>query len=341
MIRCIPMGLVLGAAAAACCIACAQEPLDAFSQGQYVGPPRLAHVPEYRLRVDDQLQFTYQLSREPLAHAYPLEVGDVIRVESIVDSNLNRELTVQPDGTVDLLLLGPVSIARRSIEEVRRDLNEQYKKYYKVADVHVTRVRTQSRLNELRQAAERQLANGESGGRVRVSPAGMISLPAIGEVPAQGLTLDELRREISARYRDIVHGLEVTPILAQRAARHVYIAGAVRHPGRYELTGPTTVMQSIALAGGWGPASDLRQIVVFRRTDDWRLVATKLDLTVGPVPACPWADELWLCDSDLVVVPTGKLGACDHLWKHLFSRGHGCEPIAEATLIDTSGPWGK
>ena len=40
-----------------------------------------------------------------------------------------------------------------------------------------------------------------------------MQLPAIGSVPAQGLTMSELKAEIEHRYTEFVHGIEVTPIL--------------------------------------------------------------------------------------------------------------------------------
>ena len=56
------------------------------------------------------------------------------------------------------------------------------------------------------------------------------------------------------RYAQYVDGIEITPILITRAPRYVFVVGEVRTPGRYTLEGPTTVMQSIALAGGWNVA---------------------------------------------------------------------------------------
>ncbi|HEX5103044.1 MAG TPA: hypothetical protein VFV87_04495, partial [Pirellulaceae bacterium] len=47
-------------------------PWQAFAQGEYVGPARLSHVPEYHLRVDDEIEFIYRLTREELAHPYLL-----------------------------------------------------------------------------------------------------------------------------------------------------------------------------------------------------------------------------------------------------------------------------
>ena len=123
-------------------------PWQAFGQGEYVGPPRLAHVPEYRLRVDDQIEFVYRLKRDELPGPYLLEVGDEIQIESLIDEKLNRKVTVQPDGTIDLLLLGPVRVIRKTVDEIRDDLNEQYKKYYRITDINVTRIKTQTRAND-------------------------------------------------------------------------------------------------------------------------------------------------------------------------------------------------
>ncbi len=295
---------------------------DALAQGEYVGPARVPHVPEYRLRVDDEVEFSYRPAREVLGQSYQLEVGDVIRIESHIDAALTRDVTVQPDGTVDVLYLGPIRVVRRTVEEIAKDLNERYAKFYKVTDLNVLRVKTQTRLADLRAAALHRLGEGGPGLRVRITPEGTLSLPSIGVVPAQGLTLDEVRREVEARYREVVVGLEVTPILAHRAPRYLFVLGEVRHPGRYEMKGPTTVMQSIALAGGTVPGASAGQIVVFRRGDDWRLLATKLDVRGALAGQCPSpADEIWLRDSDIVVLPKLSSHWCDDALGHLFGRG--------------------
>jgi polysaccharide biosynthesis/export protein len=297
-------------------------PWQAFGQGEYVGPPRLSHVPEYRLRVDDVIEFVYRLKRDEVSRPYLIDVGDVLRVESLVDPTLNREVTIQPDGTIDLLLLGPVRVVRRTVEEIRDDLNERYKKFYRITDLNVTRVKTQTRATDMLEAVNNRFFSGGQGKQVRVTPEGTISLPTIGVVPAQGLTLDELRREVQERYDAVADGLELTPILQTRASRFVYVVGEVRSPGRYEVVAPTTVMQSIALAGGWNNGGNLRQIVVFRRAEDWRLLATKIDIRgalYGERPAP--ADEIWLRDSDIVVVPKSPILRVDDLIDLYLRRG--------------------
>ena len=54
--------------------------------------------------------------------------------------------------------------------------------------------------------------------------------------------------------------------------------GEVNNPGRFELVAPTTAIQAISMAGSWRVGANLRQIVVFRRGDDWRLLATMVNL---------------------------------------------------------------
>ena len=68
----------------------------------------------------------------------------------------------------------------------------------------------------------------------------------------------------------------------------------------------------MSMAGGWNVGGNLRQAVIFRRGDDWRLMATLVDIRgalYGKV-ATP-ADELWLNDSDVLVVPKAPIRVFD------------------------------
>jgi polysaccharide export outer membrane protein len=116
--------------------------------------------------------------------------------------------------------------------------------------------------------------------------------------------------------------MEIMPVLTQRAPRYVYVLGEVRQPGRYTLEAPTTVMQALSMAGAWTVGAKITQIVVFRRADDWRLIATILDLRaalLGRTP-CP-AAEIWVGDSDLIIVPKSKLLRADNFIDLVFTRG--------------------
>ena len=299
-----------------------RTPWYTYAHGEYVGHERTSHVPDYRLRPDDQIEFVFRVTREETSKPYQLNVGDEISVESFTDEKLNRTLVIQPDGTVTLRLLGQVRATRRTVQQLAAELEERYTKFYKMPTITVTLIKGNTKLEDLRATVDSRFGQGGQSRLARVTPEGTVQLPALGSVPAQGLTLDELGREINERYSVEIEGIEVTPVLAQRAPRFVYVLGEVRLPGRYELQGPTTVMQAIAMAGSWNVGAGLKQIVIFRRSDDWRLMATKLDLqqTLWGKRPCP-ADEIWVNDSDVVLVPKSPILLMDDFINLVFTRG--------------------
>jgi len=297
-------------------------PWQPFAHGEFVGPSRTANVWRYRLRVGDRIDFVYRLTRHQMSTPYELNVGDEIRVESLADATLDRNLTILSDGTITLRLLGQVPAARQTVEQLRADLEEKYKKYYKVPSITVTPVKVNTRLEDLRAVVDKRAGAGGQSISTTVSDDGTVQLPALLNVPAQGLTLQELKTEIDERYAQEVQGIEVTPVLIERAPRYAFVLGEVQTPGRFELTGPTTVMQSIALAGGWKHGGKLRHVVIFRRAEDWRLLATRLDLAGalhGERP-CP-ADEIWVRDSDLILVPKSLILRADEVIDLVFTQG--------------------
>jgi polysaccharide biosynthesis/export protein len=302
---------------------------QAYAQGEYVGHARLAHVPEYRLRVDDQLDMTYRLTRDETPEPYKLNVGDEVRVESFTDPDLNRDLLIQPDGTITLRLLGQVHATGRTVTQLTDALDALYKKYYKSPSITVTPLKVNTKLDDLRNTVDRRAGVGGQDQFVRVTPEGTVSLPAIGSIMAQGLTLTEFQDEINERYRQEIEGIQVIPILSQRAPRYVFVEGEVNNPGRFEMTGPTTALQAITMAGGWRVGANLRQIVVFRRGDDWRLLATMINLEgalLGRTP-CP-KGEIWIDDSDVVIVPKGPILQADDFINLVFTRGiYGVFPL--------------
>ena len=134
----------------------------------------------------------------------------------------------------------------------------------------------------------------------------------------------------SALYREKIEGIEIIPVLIARAPRFVYVLGEVRQPGRFEMLGPTTVLQALAMAGSWNVGANIAQVVVFRRGDDWRLMATMIDLQGalrGKRP-CP-KGEIWLSDSDVIIVPKGRILEADDFINLVFTRGiYGVFPMS-------------
>jgi polysaccharide export outer membrane protein len=302
---------------------------EVFAQGEYVGPARSPHLPEYRLRVDDTIEFVYRLTGKVTAQPYRLNVGDELRIESLTIEDFDRTVIIQPDGTITLARVGQIPAAGMSVKELRDALNQAYSKHLRDPTFVVTPLKSNSRLEELRSSVDSRFGAGGQNRQARVTPEGTVQLPAIGSVSAQGLTLAELQNEIEHRYSELVHGLEVTTILVACAPRSLYVVGEVRNPGRFTLEGPTTVMQAIALAGSWNIGAKLNHVVVLRRDENWQLVATRLqlhDAFFGKKP-CPDA-EIWLRDSDIVIVPKSRIQWTGDLIELFFTRGlYGVLPV--------------
>jgi polysaccharide biosynthesis/export protein len=280
-------------------------PWESYAYGEYIGPFRTPHVSEYRLRIRDQIDFTYTLTREHLSQPYQIYAGDTLQLFSGADPTLNqKDIVVLSDGTISLPLVGRVRASGKTVEKLGEELDELYSQFVKMPAIIVQVTKGDTPANDLINAVIARVGLGGQQFQVEIAPDGTVALPLLGQVPAIGLTLRELGREVNTRYAASIRGLNVTPVLRNRAPRSVFVLGEVVRPGRIQIDGPTTVMQAIAMAEGWKRGSNLRQIVVFRRDQDWRLMATRIDLQGAMLGKSPYpSDEIWLRDSDIVLVP--------------------------------------
>jgi polysaccharide export outer membrane protein len=84
---------------------------------------------------------------------------------------------------------------------------------------------------------------------VRVSQQGFISLPLIGAVRVAGLTVAGLEGELKKQYDKYIYSPEVGILIAEYRQR-VSVIGSVQKTGVFELSGPKTVIDVLAMAGG-------------------------------------------------------------------------------------------
>ena len=302
-------------------------PWESRAFGEYIGPARTPHVPEYRLRVDDRIEFIFQADRRRMQNEYRLTVGDTIRVVSTVDERLNEAtiengVTVIADGTVSLDLIGSVVAAGKTLDELRAELDSLYGRFFRTSPrISVSGISTDTARRDFLDSVDARAGVGGQARFANVNSDGTLRLPLVGAIGVVGLTLDELEREVNARFSTRVQGIRISVVLDQQAPRFIYVAGEVEQPGRVELVGPTTVLQAVALAGGELNGGNLRQVVVFRRDHNWRLMALRLDLSGAllgkrPIPS----DEIWLRDSDIVLVPRSPILRLADAVELYFSR---------------------
>lgn len=113
---------------------------------------------------------------------------------------------------------------------------------------------------------------------VLIGPDGAAVFRSAGQVPAAGLTLDQLRAAIvEAARQKLVHP-EITLTLREYDRPHVYVAGEVNTPGRQELRRPTTALQAILMCGGPKDDAALSRVLLFRKIDSERAEVHVLQL---------------------------------------------------------------
>jgi polysaccharide export outer membrane protein len=99
---------------------------------------------------------------------------------------------------------------------------------------------------------------------VTVRPDGKISLPLLNEIQAAGLTPTELKQAIVKQLTEYMPSPEVSIIVIEYRSFKVSIIGEVPKPGRYELKSWTTMLDLLALAGGFNQFSARGKIFVLR-----------------------------------------------------------------------------
>jgi polysaccharide export outer membrane protein len=98
-----------------------------------------------------------------------------------------------------------------------------------------------------------------------VRPDGKISLPLLHDVQAAGLTAMQLRDKIATALSEFMPNPEVSVIVTEVRSARVSVLGEVQKPGVLPLRGDTTILEAIAMAGGFGPFASPSKITVFRK----------------------------------------------------------------------------
>src|SRR5687768_10000583 len=102
-------------------------------------------------------------------------------------------------------------------------------------------------------------------GDYEVDLTGQISMPLIGEVPAVELTTAELDRRLTEKLGErYLENPDVSVGVKASTRRSVTVDGAVNKAGSYPVTGPLTLIQAVANAGGPSDEANARRVAVFR-----------------------------------------------------------------------------
>ncbi len=244
----------------------------------------------YHLGPDDQLSVNFQTEWTIPAGSYRLDTLDVIDIECILDPELDRQVTIRPDGMITLPGVGDIKAVGLSPEELARKIEEKLRRYvlrnvdtdakytgYKIITVSV---------NQFYQKVKRlvdsftTLTNGQQV-QLTVKPDGTIDLPMLKDrILAAGHTVTDVERTVNKLYRSGELRHVVTSLaLTCAKSRKVYVLGAVNVPGAYDLRQPITAVQALALAGGHKTdTADLTSVILVSRDGSGKPIGRRLDL---------------------------------------------------------------
>jgi protein involved in polysaccharide export with SLBB domain len=120
----------------------------------------------------------------------------------------------------------------------------------------------------------------------RVTESGMISLPFVGQIKAEGLTEYELEQAIVKAYKDagILQRAQVSVVVPERRGAVYDIQGAVAQPGQYPIVDPDTKLLNAITIARETTSTQLTDVYIIRRTD---LNRPKSNNSGGNAPATP------------------------------------------------------
>jgi polysaccharide export outer membrane protein len=101
---------------------------------------------------------------------------------------------------------------------------------------------------------------------LQIRPDGKITLPLVGDVRAAGQTPTELRDALTVSLKEYMTNPVVTVIVTESTPQSVFVMGEVRSSGPVQMKGPLSVMQAIAMAGGFSEFANKKDIRIQRQT---------------------------------------------------------------------------
>jgi polysaccharide biosynthesis/export protein len=142
--------------------------------------------------------------------------------------------------------------------------------------------------------------------KVVVRPDGRISFPLIGDVVAEGRSIDNLTAEITERLKTYIKSPQVSVIVASFGGKKAIVLGEVSNKGIIRFTEPIKIMEVLALSGGYMESAGLKSVLVVRgdisgNTDV--IVVNALDILKGNL-----RENIYIEKGDIVFVPRSFVG---------------------------------
>ena len=151
---------------------------------------------------------------------------------------------------------------------------------------------------------------------VSVQPDGFVTLRGVGDLKVAGQTVPELTQTLHTAYSKILNDPPISIVLKDFEKPYFIADGQVSKPGKYDMHGQVTLVQAIAIAGGFQSSAKHSQVLLFRRIDDqWteaKIFNVKRMQKHGDL-----SEDPYLHPGDMLFVPKTALAKIDRFIPNL------------------------
>jgi len=113
---------------------------------------------------------------------------------------------------------------------------------------------------------------------VTIQPDGYLTLRAVGDIRAGGLTLPEVKKLVESKYGVIMKEPDVSIEIKDFEKPFFLAQGEVQKPGKYELRSDIKLSEAVAVAGGLNSSAKHSQVLLFRRSVGGQIDVKEIDL---------------------------------------------------------------
>ncbi len=255
---------------------------------------------------------------------YQLSPGDEINITVFPQAELNRRLTIPPDGNISYPLLGEIAVKGKNLKELREIILSGLLSYRKADLVSGDEVSITVYRHE------------ELSRRFIIPAEGYAFYPLVGEVELQGKSLKQIRETLGARLAKYIKNPQVEVNLVNTqlpkvvvdpqvsievlgfGGQKVFVLGEVRTPGVYLADGSTGVIEAIAAAGSFTLDAEQGSILLIRGGMD----TPKPELITLNMEDYLKGDSLIrninLQGGDIIYVSRSFISNVDRFFEHLY-----------------------
>jgi polysaccharide export outer membrane protein len=299
------------------CISCSGPNISIEKAAVHEGP--VAEIDsDYVLGPGDRMLITYFFGTEVSEREYSLEVGDVLEIQFYYHPEINKTVTIRPDGKISLARKGDIHAAGLTTRELKEHLTSLYSDTFKKPLVTITLVEFNQALKAFKEAITSDRFGHSK--TVLIRPDGRANFFYIEQdVQAAGLSLPQLQSYVSEQYKNQFDNLKITLALESTDSNLVYVSGQVARPDTYQLIQPTTVSQILSKAGIIWETAALDSIVVVSRRPDGRPIGRLIDLNkvIGDGNI---EKDILLKRFDIVYVPKNRITKLNVFIEQYFSN---------------------